>query len=384
MRLRIWLPPLAELRPDTPLEFEVLDARRRVLNRGQAVLAALPKGMDCELVLDALDVVLLDVQLPRLSGAKLAGALPALVEERLAGDVERSHVVATSRDATGHATAAVVDRALLKRALEIFERAGRRVVQATAQPLALSLPPGGWRLRYRNGRGAVRTGPTSGVGFAAGEAPPLELRLLLAQASARPGTIEVEGDCDVRAWSEALGVQVKAGRLSEQAPPVVLDLLQYEFSRSIVRWEAWRTTAALAAVLLLVALGGLNVHAWTLRAQERALRETMAGIVKEAFPQVPVVLDPLVQMQRLTSELRAGAGTERGGFLVMAVAFGQWAEADSVQSIEYRDGKLTVKFRSGRPLTEAQRAALLERAAGAGLVLRVAGESATLEPRAAP
>jgi general secretion pathway protein L len=382
MRLRIWLPPLAELRADSAMEFEVLDAKRRVLNRSEGVVAALPKGIECELVLDAFDALLLEVALPKLSGVKLRKALPALVEERLMGDVDRQLVVATAREATGQATAAVVDRALFRRALEVFERAGKRVVQVTPQPFALNLPPGGaWRARVRDGRGSVRIGPTRGIGFRVTDAPPVELRLLLSQSTELPGSVEVDGDCDFQAWSDALGVAVKAGRVSEQAPPIALDLLQYEFSRSIVRWQSWRTTMALAVVLLASGLGGLNLHAWSLHAKEKSMRETMAGIVKESFPKVPVVLDPLVQMRRMTSELRAGAGTERSGFLIMASALGQMADAGSVQSLDYRDGRLTVGFVPNSVDTDAKRAALAERAATLGMDLRFAGGKATLQSK---
>jgi type II secretion system protein L len=384
MRLRVWLPPLEDLRADSSMEFEVIDARRRVINRGEAVIAALPKGIDCELVLDALDVVLLDVKPPKLSGARLGKALPGLVEDRLAGDVERNHVVATRRDVEGHATAAVVDRALLRRALEIFERAGRRVIQATPQPLALNFSPGGWRVRWHNGKGSVRTGPTTGTAFASTAVPPLEVRLLLSQSAQPPNAIEVEGDCDVRAWSEALGIVVKAGRVSEQAAPVDLDLLQYEFSQSVVRWQAWRSTMVLGGVLLLTALGGLNLHAWTLRAKEKELREAMTEIVRESFPQVPVVLDPLAQMQRHTSELRTGAGTERGGFLAMATALGQLVDPGSVQSIDYRDGRFTARFRPQTAYSDSQQAKLSERADRMGLVLRFAGDSVTLAQKTSP
>jgi general secretion pathway protein L len=377
------LAPLAELQADSSMEFEILDAKRRVVSRGEGVIAALPDGLDCELVLDAFDVLLLDVVLPKLSGAKLAKSLPGLVEEHVLGDVERNLVVATPRDALGHATAAVVDRALLNRALEIFERAGKRVVQATPQPLALNLPSGeGWRVRARGGRGAVRTGSRSGTCLRITETPPLELRLLLSQAEPLPASIEVDGACDVQAWSETLGVSVKAGRISDQAPPISLDLLQYEFARSLLRWQTWRATAVLAGVLLLVVLGGLNVHAWSLHAKEQAMREAMVSIVKESFPKVPVVLDPLEQMRRMTSELRAGAGTERNGFLVMATALGQLADTDSVQSIDYREGRLAVTFMPRMVDTEAKRAKLSERAASLGFDLRFEGERGTLAPRA--
>jgi type II secretion system protein L len=384
VRLRVWLPPLGELRSEARLAFEVLDTDRRVRSRGEAFIAGLPKGIDCELVLHALDVLLLDVQLPRLSGARLAGALPGMVEERLAGDLEGSHVVASARDPHGHAVAAVVDRALLRRALEIFQRAERRVVEATPQPLALGFSPGCWRVHLRDGQGCVRTGPAAGVGFTWIDGPPLELRLLLSQVTERPAAIEVDGECDLPGWSETLNVPMRAAPTETTAAPVVLDLLQYEFARGVLSWRAWRTTLALGLALLVAGMGGLNLHAWALRTQEMALRAAMVGIVKETLPQVPVVLDPVAQMRRYVSDLRTGAGTDTGEFLMLATGLGQAADADSVQSMEYRDGQFTVRFRPQVADTEAQRAALAERASRAGMVLSFSGDSARLVRKSRP
>ena len=383
VRLRVWLPPFAELGPDSALSFEVLDTQRRVQRRGEAVAGALPRGMDCEVVLDAGDVLLVETRLPRLSGGRLAAALPGLVEEHVAGDVERCHVTASPPDADGQAAVAVVDRALLRRTLEILQRAGQRVVHATPQPLALGMTPGNWRARLRAGQGSVRTGSHTGASFGAGS-PPLELHLLLAQAPRRPAAIEVDGECDANTWSEALGIDVVASPPDSIAPPVALDLMQYEFARSVVPWRAWRTTAALAAALLLVALGGLNLHAWLLRAQEQALRAEMVRIVQEANPQVPVVLDPLAQMRRHVSDLRAGAGTDTEGFVALAAGVARLAAADSVQAMQYRSGQLSVRLRA--PLAEAdpQRKALVDRAAAAGLLVTVSGETVQVTRRAAP
>jgi general secretion pathway protein L len=384
MRLRIWLPSLAELRAESMLGFEVLDAQRHVRNRGETVIAGLPHGIDCELVLHATDVVLLDVRLPKLSGARLAGALPALVEERVVGDIEASHVVASARDAQGSAVAAVVDRSLLRRALELFQRAGHRVIEATAAPLASPHSSGVWHVRLRDGHGSVRTGAASGMGFTCSGKAPLELRLLVAQTSPKPDAIEVDGDCDAQEWNEALAVPVKAAPAATTAPPITLDLLQYEFSRSVVSWRAWRTTLVLGVALLVAAVGGLNLQAWKLRAQEKSLRERMVSIVKETFTQVPVVLDPLVQMRRYVSDLRAGAGTETGEFLSLATALGHAADGDSMQSMDYRDGHFIVRFRPEAASTDAQRTALGERAARAGIALSFSGDGAQLARKAEP
>jgi general secretion pathway protein L len=356
------------------LGFEVLDGQRRVKRRGEAVLGGLPKGSGCEIVLDGLDVLLLEVRLPRLSGARLAAALPGLVEERVTGDIERCHVVAAGFGPDGQGTAAVVDRALLRRGLDILQRAGQRVVHATPQPLALFAGQGVWRVRVADGHGSVRTGALTGAAFSAGS-PPLELKLLLAQSTTRPRAIEVEGDCDTTAWSEALGVAVQAAAPAAVAAPVLLDLMQYEFGGSVLPWEAWRGTAVLATLVLVTALGGLNLHAWLLRHQEQTLRAAMVRVVKDVDPQVPIVLDPLAQMRRHVSDLRAGAGTESEGFLALAAAFGRLASADAVQSLQYRDGQLSVRLRGAADGNDAQRKMLIERAAAAGLMVSATGDT---------
>jgi general secretion pathway protein L len=383
VRLRVWLPALGDFEAGSSLHFEVLDGQRRIQRRGDAVVGALPRGMDCEAVLDAADVLLLEARLPKLSGARLASALPGLVEERVAADIDRCHVVASAADGDGHALVAVVDRGLLRRALEILQRAGQRVVQATPQPLALAMTVGNWRARVRDGHGSVRTGARTGASFGEG-APPLELKLLLAQTARRPAAIEVDGPFDPESWSEGLGVEVKAATPDPVAPPMVLDLLQYEFAGSLVPWQAWRGTRALGATLLLVGVAGLNVHAWLLHAQAQALRADMVNIVKEVNPQVPVVLDPVAQMRRYLSDLRAGAGTDTDGFLALARGVASLAPPDSVQGMQYRGGHLSVRLRTLPAEGDAQRKVLLERAAAAGLSVSVAGDTLQVSRKAGP
>lgn len=385
MRLRIWLPRLAEFDVDASLACEWLGRQRQIQRRARLTLANLPDAIGIELVLHGLDCVLLDVRPPRIEGAKLAGALPGLVEERLATDVDHAHVVVGARDPSGGANAAVVDRALFARAIERFTRARRRVVSVTPRPLALPVRHDRWRVRLDDDHGSVRTGPGSGVGFGtdgSGAEPPLELRLLLAQTPHRPGTIEVEGRCDVAAWTAAFGVPVMAIGPDGEAPPVVLELLQYGFAPGIADAAAWRTTALLAALLVTVSVGGLNAHAWTLHRQEQALRERMATAVRATFPEVPVVLDPVAQMRRLVADRRPAAGG--GEFLALARSVARMVRPDSIQTLDYRDGALRVTFRSDAAAPEAERTALIGAAAGMGLTSVIDGDAVRIARRDTP
>jgi len=94
------------------------------------------------------------------------------------------------------------------------------------------------------------------------------------------------------------------------APPAraeraVLELLQYEFAPRFAAWRAWRVPAALSALIAIIWLVGLNVDAWLMRREERALRAHLEATLREAFPTTPVVLDPLQQMRRGVADLRA-------------------------------------------------------------------------------
>lgn len=375
--LRVRLPPLGELGADSALDFEILDGARRVLERGTAVPGALPRLVRAELVVAAPDVLLLDAALPRLSGARLRAALPALAEPMLIGDLEHAFAVAGRPDGAGRSTLAVLDRALFRRALDLFSRLGIEPASATPEPLVLDAGPGRWRLRLGGAYGCLRMGERLGIAcsLSGGAEPPVELRLALEQAgAARPEAIEVEGDCDVASWTAALGVKVLASAPDRtRAAPVALELLQYEFAPRIADWRAWRLPAALAAALALVWIAGLNVDAWLKLREERQLRSHMTAAFREAFPRVPVVLDPLAQMRRALADMRSVAGTgDAGDFIPLAASFAQAAQidAESVRTIEYRDRALRVRFEPRAVDTAVKRDALVERLSRSGLAAR--------------
>lgn len=224
----------------------------------------------------------------------------------------------------------------------------------------------------------MRTNTSFGVAFACDGEVPVELQLLIAQAIAAPVSVEVDGDCDAQTWSETLGVEVRQVSPDTRAQAVTLDLLQYRFSPGVADWKRLRTPVVLGALLLVVALGGLNAHAWKLRGEEAALRASMSAIVTDAIPGVPVILDPLLQMQQRVAALRAGAGIDTSGFLASAGSLSEFVDADSVHSLEFRNGTLDVRFLPEVADSDAKRDELIANGERAGLILRFSGSGAKL------
>jgi len=371
--LRLFLCPLAELGAESMLAFEVLDKDRTILERGRAVPGALPRLPRMELVVAAPDALLVEATLPPLSGARLRAALPGIAEPHLLSDIDSAYVVAS---AGPRATVAVLDRALFARALELLRRLKLEPASATPEQLTLPLKPNHWYFR----EGCLRTGPLRGVACSPSVdgAPPVELQLALQQAAdARPQAIEVEGDPP---WSSALGVPVVTVSPPARAERVVLELLQYQFAPRFAAWRAWRVPAALSALIAIIWLVGLNVDAWLMRREERALRAHMEAALREAFPTTPVVLDPLQQMRRGVADLRAAAGSgDPREFLGLSATLARAlaGEADGLRALEFRDNSLRVDFEP-RAL-EKKRELLLDKLSAAGLAGRFS--EATLSVR---
>ena len=382
--LRLRLCPLADLGAESLLDFEVLDDDRVIVHRGRAVPAEIPKQGRVELVVAAPDVLLVEAALPALSGSRLRAALPAIAEPYVLSDIESAFVVAAKTGA--RATLAVLDRALFTRALELLRRAKLEAASATPEQLALPLENGRWRLRLGSAYSVLRTGTLRGIACsAATAAAPVEVQLALQQAgeSARPQAIVVDGEFSAREWTDALGVPVVAPEAAEgRAEPVALELLQYELAPRLASWRAWRLPAAVAALLALTWVVGLNVDAWLMRREESALRSRMEATLRSAFPSTPVVLDPVAQMRRGVADLRAGAGSsDPRDFLPLATAVARAVPAsDAVRALEFRDQVLRVDFESRALEAPQSRDLLLEQISGAGLTGRFS--EATLSVKA--
>jgi len=386
--LRLQLCPLADLAPESTLDYELLDERRVVVRRARAVLAELPRLTRTEIVVAAPDVLLIDAALPALTGSRLRAALPALAEPHLLSDIEAAFVVAARPVGGARTTLAALDRGLLERALTLLGRAKLDALSATPEQLSLALTPGRWRVRLAAGYSCARTSALSGLTGSAGAPgePPVELRLALEQAAdRRPEAVEVEGACDTEAWSAALGLPVFAAEPPLRAEPVALDLLQYELAPRLVAWSSWRVPAVLAALLALTWIVGLNIEAWLMQREERALRAQMNAAVHDTMPSVGVVLDAPKQMQRALADLRVGAGTgEPREFLPLAATLARALplEPDTVRSLEFRDQSLRLEFDPRALAAPKVREQIVEQTSAAGLSARLSENTLSVRAKA--
>ncbi len=360
----------------------------------RASLEALPAVKSAVLIFDARDVTLMPVKLPPLSGARLARALPNLVEDALLQDAQGCAYALGPRLPDERRLVAVIDRSWLEFVVGAIERRGVRVTAAWPAQLVLPVAEGAWSIACVQDGLAIRTGEFDGFGWTASKDADFRTEALVAAAEAgtqvagRPQSIAAFAED--RSWQKSveraeqqIGVPIVLSGLP-QPQPAPLDLLSARQGSasgrwfSSVDWRAWRLPAALAAGCVFAWLIGLNLH-WAQLARERAqLRAQMELTFRQAFPNAQVVVDPVLQMQRQVSDLRLRAGQSGpDDFLPMiarfAGALGPRAN-DALASLEYRDGKLRARFQQnffdGPGARETLRAAFRQR----GLNLQFEGE----------
>lgn len=104
---------------------------------------------------------------------------------------------------------------------------------------------------------------------------------------------------------------------------------------------AWGRTAAIWGMAAALWCLGLNLYAGQLAGEGERLRAQMVSQVRQAFPQLPVVLNPLQQARQ---QLQGGQGGAGPGLAQLLEGAGQAMPflAGSVAALEFTDGTLHI------------------------------------------
>lgn len=331
--------------------FAVTPDGRTVARSGQAAAALLPApagpGSEVVAVVPASAVSWHRIEWPRgvaAGSARLRSVLEGLLEEQLLDDPETVHFALGPEARPGQgAWVAVCARDWLRAHLQALEAAGRspqRVVPELAPDGSAAL----WVTDQDSQPWAVLRQP-SGVhrlplnAEALAWLPPLEDdTLFLAEPS-------------VSAQAETLlqrpAVLQSPAQRWVQATHSRWDLAQFDLARSGrrrgwarlsaavgVAWRAptWRPARWAALALLLVHLVGLQLWAWQAQQTVHDQRAAAQNVVTRTFPQVKVVIDAPLQMERELALLRQATGAPSAGDLESLLA--AWSQASGGAALQ--------------------------------------------------
>lgn len=311
------------------------------------------------MVVAGTEVLMEEVEVPGTNLAKAQKAVPYMLEEQIAQDVESSHFAFGNKLPSGKIPVAVIARQSFNWIQEMAGQAKLNVQEIIPETLALPLFSDSWTVMTNNGHASVRLSASRGFSCdtdmlpmlldnAIEGAPPEQIEDEIRRArhfSCGPDEFRLHPD--IRTDFVRTEVALFAKGLSEyKKPSDRINLLQGDYGKTEAlgkAWKPWRLPAALAATLLALWGGTSYLQYQRLGVQDAQLTDEMVSTLKSAFPSVKnPERDPLRQMR---SRLKANTGTgiDDTSFIVMMSAIGaalNQLEDPVVSSINFKRGQL--------------------------------------------
>ena len=420
--LIICLPPLlpgAVVAPAVAYDYAVTaDGRTPGVHASAppALLPAVSRGSETVAVVPVTMLSWHRVDIPRgvgMASPRVRIILESLLEDRLLDATDQVHLALAPGAAAGAATwVAACDKRWLRMHLQTLEAAGRPVGRIVPE---FSPDAGPLQLHVLGDEGAPQMVATGGavtgvqcLPFSAVAMGLLPLPSAMPGVGATPGSESAGAELLVfaepihAAQAEHL-LQRKVGLLTRtqrwlDAARSPWDLAQFELlsssrTRTVKRlsgagrnlWQspAWKPARWGAALLLLTNLVGLNVWAWKEQSGLQRQRAAVQGVLVQTFPQVKLVVDAPVQMERQVAALRQATGASSGRDLeaMLAVLAAALPPDRSAEGIEFAAGEARFK---GLKLQGADTSALVAQLKAQGYVARVESDVLSLRPLGSP
>lgn len=331
-------------------------------------------------------------ELPKGVGSgspRLRAVLENLLEERLLDEPALLHLaLAPGAAVDGTVWVAACDKNWLRGHLQALEAAGHPVARIVPEFAPETGPLQLHAVGEIDSPQLVVTGQNAGG--------VLRLPLNAAALSLLPGVgedVAILAEPGLAALAEQL-LQHKVVLLTRQqrwldASRSTWDLAQFELAnsgrartfkrlssagRELLHAPGWRPARWGVALLLLVNLLGLNLWAWKERSALQTRRTAIQATLTQTFPQVKLVVDAPLQMEREVAALRQATGATSGQDLeaMLAALGGATATSVAAAAIEFSVGEAKVK---GLKLSAQEAAGLFGRLKAQGYAARQEGDT---------
>lgn len=276
-RLRIGLPPLDQLTVDSVVTFAWLE-RGVVVAEGQVPFQQLGKkrqAADC--FLHPRDSLLTSLELPPLPPAKTVAAVECAAQALILGAVEQMQVAHGPRESDGRVQVAWAPKAGLSQLGQVLAQVPLTLRGLYPAPFALPVGTAALHDGYLLSRHSLQQGAVHPLGQ---QALDEQLDAQLVDAPQR--------------WSGAAPAWGLHSSLNQRAT------------------GGWGRALACVAVATAIWALGLNLYAARQADEGLRLKALMSQQVRQAFPALPVVLNPLQQARQQLAARQAGTAADPG------------------------------------------------------------------------
>ncbi|MCQ2995424.1 type II secretion system protein GspL [Pseudomonas syringae] len=370
-QLRMSLPPLATLTSDSLVDFAWLDRSGQVSDEGKATLKQLgasAKAVAVQCYLHPQDSVVTSMELPLLPTAKVTAAVGCAAQAFILGSSEHMFIAHSARDSQGCVQIAWAPRAALQRFGQLLRESHLKLLGLYPAAFALPVKANAMVVSLHDEHLLVRHSPhCATVHPAADEA----LNDLLATGAVLHWVGE-GGPATV------LETMPAAQRWCGAAPGWGLhDGVQI----TRVAQGGWGRAVGACALALLVWIVGLNIYAAREAAVGQGLKAGLTQRVKQAFPELPVILNPLQQARQQLAARQSGAAqdsTQLFNHLLQQAGNAMPFLSGRVQTLEFADGEmhLTLSPDSRKVTDDTWQATLAQ----AGIAVTASTDGWTLRP----
>ncbi|WP_164138099.1 type II secretion system protein GspL [Stenotrophomonas maltophilia] len=295
-QLRVRLPPLEHLRADSEVEWAQLH-KGAMQAHGREALAVLghrhPQAgvLAC---LDPQDLILLELQLPPLSGRRLQAALQGEVEAMLLDDLQEVALAHGSQAADGTVPVAWLGQQVIAQARQLLASCGLRLQALYPTPLLLPWQDGQATLQASGEHLLVRSGRDRGSVQWCGGRDAGAVMQALASRLQQAGVHAVHWiDCVPPAWPDSLPATAVPHEQQASGP-----LPAWSLPLPGSGQRAPRLAIGLALTAMLLAALGLQLQVSRWRSEGEALQQHMARQFSARFPEITHVVDPVLQARR--------------------------------------------------------------------------------------
>ncbi|MFI4955294.1 MAG: type II secretion system protein GspL [Gammaproteobacteria bacterium] len=287
------------------------------------------------------DVVVLTIPRPAGSFSKIRQALPYLLEEQLAEDIEDLHFAVLNQADPQSLVVAIVNRSVMQQCTQELKMAG--LIPQTLLPLWLALAQASnqnWLVLTDSDYIWARTGSFTGL---ACEREQAQSMLVLLYAKQRPEEItwitsheldpEWIADCEARDIKTSI-IKLEAPNTwityvaKHYLPESAINLLQGDFTVkqttvSEKRW--WHAAKVLGVSIVVVWFAGLVAQSFYLQYENNKLQQQIENVYREVFPNAQKVSNPRNIFERELNS--AASGKTNNDFLSLLLRVGEVTSA---------------------------------------------------------